>query len=178
MWLHVYGPDFQLRRLLRYWGLGLQLIFLGRHNLIHNSGVKEVAWEGIYRNDDTSDRKVKKKHNLIKNNFGVVHTSEGLALICRRTGGMGFLGKALSLLRHSDVMKESEPGSWNTGPVLPLFSSLDVLLQQSLFCWVIFLFFIFFTEYTQSSDLYYSHCIQLNEIYEASCTECSLFALG
>lgn len=66
--------------------------------------------------------------------------SEGLALICRRTGGMGFLRKMLSPVRHGDVMKESEPGSWNTGPVLPLFSSLDVLLQQSLFCWVIFFF--------------------------------------
>lgn len=37
--------------------------------------------------------------------------SEGLALICRRTGGMGFLRKMLSPLRHGDVMKESEPGS-------------------------------------------------------------------
>lgn len=51
------------------------------------------------------------KKNLIKNNFGIVHMSEGLALICRRTGGMGFLRKMLSPVRHGDVMKESEPGS-------------------------------------------------------------------
>lgn len=69
---------------------------------------------------------------------------------CRR---MGFLRKALSPLRHGDVMKESEPGSWNTGPVLPLFSSLDVLLQQSLFCWVIF-YFLFFLANTHKALTY------------------------
>lgn len=51
---------------------------------------------------------------------------EGLALICRRMEGTGFLRKTLALPRHVDEMKESGPGSWNTEPVLPLFFSLDV----------------------------------------------------
>lgn len=67
---------------------------------------------------------------------------------------MGFLRKAHSLLRHGDVVKESEPGSWNTGPVLPLFSSLDVLLQQSLFCWVIYFILLFFLANTHKALTY------------------------
>lgn len=36
---------------------------------------------------------------------------EGLALICRRMEGTGFLRKTLALPRHVDEMKESGPGS-------------------------------------------------------------------
>lgn len=72
-------------------------------------------------------------------------------------------------------MKEAEPGSRNTEPVLPFFPSLDVSVTTIS---VLLGGFFFFREYTQSFDLYYSHCIQLNEIYGASCTVCSLFELG
>lgn len=59
--------------------------------------------------------------------------------------------------------------------MLPLYSSLDVSITTIS---VLLGDFFFLRGYTQSIDLYYSHCIQLNEIYEASYTVCSLFGLG
>lgn len=46
------------RHILRYWRLGIQHIFFGGHYLTHYSGVGEVAWEDIYRNDDTNYRNI------------------------------------------------------------------------------------------------------------------------